>query len=233
MNNIILSVHDVMPDTLDSVTTILQRLKPFRISDIYLLVVPGLEWTQQDISRLKQLQAKGYQLAGHGKQHHVQHIHGFYHKLHSRVISNQVAEHLALNEKGIIRLIQDCYAWFPENRLQPAKLYVPPAWAMGNISRKALNQLPFRWYEFIHGIYNNETQNFHYLPLAGYEAQNRLDQVLISLWNKINQRLSSERHPLRFSIHPNDFNLCLQGELNRAISISDTRTYSLNKVIGQ
>ncbi len=133
----LISIHDVMPETREQVSQILALL-PQGPQAITLLVVPGSNWQTADLDWLHQLQQQGYPLAGHGWLHRCEPPISLYHRLHSLLLSRRVAEHLSLSASGIDALIRNCHQWF---------LDVPPAWAMGSISRAQLAAMPFRLFE--------------------------------------------------------------------------------------
>ena len=88
----LVSVHDVMPETLPQVERILTLLDAEGIAPVTLLVVPGTGWNNEGIERLRGYQARGCELAGHGWVHRVERITGFAHRVHSRVISRNSTE---------------------------------------------------------------------------------------------------------------------------------------------
>ncbi|BCE02493.1 polysaccharide deacetylase family protein [Marinicellulosiphila megalodicopiae] len=215
----ILSIHDVMPHTFKRIKQCLAELTLLDVptNKIYLLVVPGLNWKPEQITQLKNWQQQGYQLAGHGWVHHFHKKASLYHHLHSFFISRNVAEHLSLSTSEIQDLIEDNYNWFVDNNLQAPDLYVPPAWAMGNIKLHQLSQLPFRFYELSTGIYDTHTQTFHHLPLTGYEADQFWRVPILKLWNALNLKRLSRNMPLRISIHPYDFTYRLAEDIRKHI----------------
>ena len=107
-----LSVHDVMPHTLDRVRALLGGpLSRFPAGHVPLLVVPGREWNEADLAQLRDWQAAGHPLAGHGWMHRVERYGGWRHRVHAALISRDVAEHLALEAEGILDLMCRCHAW--------------------------------------------------------------------------------------------------------------------------
>ena len=211
----LVSVHDVMPETLPQVERILDLLEREGVAPVTLLVVPGADWGRGDIERLCGFQARGCELAGHGWVHRVDRISGVAHRLHSRLISRNVAEHLVLDEVGIRRLIARCHAWFGEQDLGDPALYCPPAWAMGRIRRSTLASLPFRRYELFSGVLSAQTGRMHPIPLTGYEADTAFRTPVIRLWNHLNRRRAGHRGWLRIGIHPHDLDLRLADDLRR------------------
>lgn len=207
----IVSVHDVMPETLPKVTEILRFLETMAVFPVTLLVVPGQPWPAKAINELKSLQAAGYELAGHGWQHQSRGFTSKWHRLHGWLISGTEAEHLYLSTGAIINIVNDCYRWFETVDLEPPTLYVPPAWAMGRISKKTLSSLPFRLYETQTGIYDAHTGIFRIMPVTGYLADTAFRTRALKITNLIS-RLPVFGH-LRIAIHPNDLNLPLANQL--------------------
>ncbi|MEA1051036.1 polysaccharide deacetylase family protein [Lamprobacter modestohalophilus] len=218
----LISVHDLMPETMPAVHQTLKQLEQHRLTPVTLLVVPGRNWSRSGIETLRSLERDGYRLAGHGWHHQAERIGGLYHRLHSLFLSRRVAEHLALDEAGIIALINRCHAWFSEQGLTPPTLYVPPAWAMGSISIPRLREsCPFSLYERFDAVIDCAAERTHPLPLSGYEADNALRAPVLRLWNRWNWRNAQRQGlPIRIGIHPRDLELKLADALKRDLSRS-------------
>ena len=215
----IVSLHDVMPDTLDEVAWWLNNwLADIDPADLTLLVVPGLDWQPQQLAQLRQWQQQGYELAGHGWLHQVRRISTLYHRLHSTLVSRQAAEHLSLSEAELIELLQRNYQWFTDNDFQSPELYVPPAWALGKLPAAARRHLPFHYLESTAGFHDLHAGRFHALPLAGFEADARWRVPSLRLWNGLNRRLATSQRALRLSIHPHDHRYYLASSLQRWLS---------------
>ncbi|RKT45747.1 polysaccharide deacetylase family protein [Thiocapsa rosea] len=209
----LVSVHDVMPETLPQVERILALLDNEGVTPVTLLVVPGVGWGNEGVERLREFQTRGCELAGHGWIHRVDRITGLAHRIHSRLISRNVAEHLALDRVAIHRLIARCHAWFLEQGLAAPSLYCPPAWAMGPVPRATLSSLPFTRYEFFSGVLSAQTGRMHPVPLTGYEADTALRTVAIRAWNRLNRRRAARQGWIRIGIHPHDLDLRLAEDL--------------------
>jgi len=209
----LVSVHDVMPDTLERVQRILDLCARVNPGPIALLVVPGRHWDRTDIDRLRDWQAAGHRLAGHGWLHRVERFGGLYHRIHGAFISRRVAEHLALDRPAIARLIRRCHAWFESQGLAPPDLYVPPAWAMGAIKPADLAALPFPRYEVLTGVRDAATGRLLPVPMLGFEADTPARALAIRLWNRVNRRRAATRGLLRIAIHPDDLELRLAADL--------------------
>lgn len=218
----VISVHDVMPETLSQVTAILSRaLAPFPAENIALLVVPGRSWQPSQISQLRDWQAQGYELAGHGWTHEVAEIRGLYHRLHSWVLSRRAAEHLSYTSRELKRLLLNNYDWFGAQGMAAPELYVPPAWAVGALSLPDLRALPFAAMETTSGFRSLRTGRSTKLPLVGFEADNRWRAAVLRPWNHLNQSLCNYRRPLRLSIHPFDFSYLLQHDVQKLLAHTD------------
>ncbi len=207
----VVSIHDVMPETLGRVTEIIRVLERLTVFPVTLLIVPGREWSKSDINNLKSFQAAGYELAGHGLQHRTLKKTSNWHRLHGLLISRNDAEHLSLSTQAIAGCIHDCYRWFNAVGLAAPLLYVPPAWAMGRMPKKALNTLPFRLYETQWGVYDSNAGISVRMPVAGYMADTRLRAKALKITNLINRWLFFT--PLRIAIHPKDLSLPMARDL--------------------
>jgi predicted deacetylase len=212
-----LSLHDVMPDTLERVEALARRLTDHGLPRATLLVVPGAGWTAPGVTRLARLAEVGYPLAGHGWIHRVGPTRGLYPRLHGRLVSRHAAEHLGLDRYRIAALIRACHQWFGAHDLPVPDRYVPPAWAMGPIPRRALGALPFRYYEFARGVYDARAGRFVLSPLIGFEADGGLGAVVLRVWNRVNGGVARRAGRLRIAIHPHDDVLALRGDLERAL----------------
>lgn len=206
------SIHDVMPETLEAVAGLLALAGRAGWARVTLLVVPGLDWDTAGIARLRHWQAEGHQLAGHGWRHHVEAIRGLRHHLHSRLISRHVAEHLALDAEGILALMRRCHAWFPAHGLAAPTLYVPPAWALGPLPAARLGAQPFRRVETLAGIRDARSGRLEASPLLGYEADGRLRAAALRSSNALARALARWRQP-RLALHPFDGELALAPDL--------------------
>ena len=209
-----LSIHDVMPDTLAQVRSLIDLCHACGWPPAVLLVVPGAGWDDEGIETLRRWQADGHELAGHGWRHRIERYGGLWHRLHGAFISRDVAEHLALETEGILALMRECHAWFEARDLAPPALYVPPAWALGALPRARLGEQPFACVETMRGIYSVASGRWCYRALLGYEAGNGLQHRALQISNAVN-RARASRAGLRIGLHPRDAQLPLAGAMRR------------------
>lgn len=210
----LVSVHDLMPDTMPAVREIVATLDEAGVRPLTLLVVPGHDWSDEQIDWLRTRQARGDTLAGHGWVHHAGEVRDLYDRLHRRFFSRGVAEHLALEPEGIYDLMARCHQWFLDAGLHAPEVYVPPAWAMGAVDHARLrDRLPFRLYETLTGFYDAGGDRFVRVPLVGYEADTRARALGLRLANGFNRMLARVTGNLRIAIHPQDLNLLLAADL--------------------
>ena len=219
----LISIHDVMPGTLTDVKSIINLLEKHQVAPLTLLIVPGKEWKKNELSLLKEFQNNGYVLAGHGKIHKTKKIKSIKHWIHSIVLSRDSAEHLSLQREQVIEIMQFSYQWFQDVGLKRPFLYVPPAWALGNVDTDDLKNLPFKLYETLTGIYDSDTDLTHKLPLIGFEADNLLRIWFLQIFNSLNKTLSRFiNRPLRIAIHPSDLELGLASQILPVIKQCET-----------
>ena len=229
----LVSIHDVMPETRARVSEMLSRLG-LPPQAVTLLVVPGREWTHSDLSWLRGLQQAGHPLAGHGWFHQCLPPKTLYHRVHSALLSRQVAEHLSYQGEGIVELVNRCHDWFADHDLEVSPLYVPPAWALGALSRVDYAALRFRYVETLTGILNTRTGRLTRLPLVGYEADNALRALFLTVFNGWNVARARGQHlPVRVGLHPFDLSLRLSSHIAVLLDQVDAfRDYSALSPVG-
>ena len=208
-----------MPETMGRVETILRWLEERNVPPVSLLVVPGKPWTTDQIGRIRELASKGHELIAHGWYHHTK-PKRLTHRIHALLISRNVAEHLDLDSNEILDLLNRSHTWFKENDLPIPIMYVPPAWALGAISKTDLANAPFSTIETTRGILHKTNSQFllHRLPLTGYEADTPLRESFLRRWNNHQEKRALKKNLcLRVSIHPNDLELRLADQIDSQI----------------
>jgi predicted deacetylase len=210
----LVSVHDLLPATMPAVRRTLALLERHAVHPITLLVVPGSGWNAAGIEELRALERAGYRLAGHGWQHRAPHIRGLRHRLHSLFLSRNVAEHLSLDREGVLALMCRCRAWFEQHGLTPPALYVPPAWALGDIGPNDLRRTDlFTQVEVFSGVLDVASGRLAASPVLGYEADAALRVPVLRLWNALGRRRATTRGWVRIGIHPGDIDHPLRADL--------------------
>jgi len=221
----LISVHDVMPDRLSAVQASLTLLAEYGIERCALLVVPGAGWRGETLQVLHQLAAQGHELVAHGWLHQTR-PRGPWHRVHAGLISRNVAEHLALDRSGIVRLMQRSANWFAEQGLPIPDTYIPPAWALGRLRSDDLLQTPFTVVETLRGLrVRSAEQGFRFeaLPLVGFEADTPLRAEVLSNWNRLQLRRARRLgRPLRIALHPFDQQLHLGRQLRAVLALGWT-----------
>jgi len=202
--NVQITLHDVMPNTLERIAEQIILLERHRLAPGGLLVVPGLPWSKKDLRWLRRWSERGWELVGHGWVHRCRSIEGFRHRLHSLVISRDCAEHLALNAHQIVDLMRRCRRWFEQHSLALPSAYVPPAWALGSVPIAALAETGFERVETLTGWWDLNTCHHRKMALVGFEADTRSRARVLGLLNALNSILHSSGMGLRLALHPHD-----------------------------
>lgn len=215
----LISIHDVMPCTLADVRATLDLLASVDLHRVSLLVVPGVPWSEEDLDALRALVTDGHELVAHGWQHETRPRRPL-HRLHAMLISRNAAEHLSLSSDDIARLMCRSQRWFAEHALQVPETYIPPAWALGGLSRAVMASLPYSMIETLSGVHvrqKNGSYHLQRMPLLGFEADSATRVRFLTDWNRLQLRLSRRlQRPPRIALHPADHRLPL-GEQLRAI----------------
>lgn len=220
----LVSVHDLMPETMPAVRRTLALLERHGVAPVTLLVVPGTGWDAAGIDELKALERAGYRLAGHGWRHRAERIRGLHHRLHSLLLSRNVAEHLALDRNGILALLRRCRDWFESNNLAPPTLYVPPAWAVGDIDAAGFLDAGFRYVERFDGVMDCATGQLRRSPVLGYEADAAIRVPVLKLWNAVGRRRARRAGVVRIGLHPQDIDHPLRDDILADLARYPSRT---------
>lgn len=209
-----LSIHDVKPLELRRVQELVDRCREVAGTRVALLVVPGLGWSPSHVDLLRAWAAEGLELAGHGWVHRADPPRTLHHRLHALLLSRNQAEHLSRGREELRELVLRGVGWFQDRDLPTPELYVPPAWALGALSSRDLEALPYRWYEVLTGLLDAATGRLHPTPLVGYEADTRFRRRALRLTNALARRAAlASRRPLRIGLHPRDLDLLLADDL--------------------
>jgi len=217
--DLLVSIHDVMPETLPRVRALVEQLAAMGHRTPTLLVVPGRDWDRDGLAQLATWEADGLELAAHGWYHQVRQFGGLWHRLHGALISRRAAEHLALSPEAILDRMRAAADWFPAHGLSIPTTYVPPAWALGRVNGSALARLPYQRVEVTSGLLEVGKNRLWRLPLAGYEADTLTRRFFLRAWNGFQEgRARRNRQPLRVAIHPRDAELALAGDLQTLLA---------------
>lgn len=206
----LVSIHDVMPSTLDRVEHLLERCAHHGVDRITLLVVPGHDWSPAALDRLRGWQRSGHELAAHGWSHRAPRPRTLHHHLHAALISRDCAEHLSRPRGELVELMRTSHAWFADHGLAAPSLYVPPAWALGRVHARDLAHLPYGHVETLAGL--RTPGGTRRLPLIGYEADSAGRAFGLRTVNALGRALRGRR-PMRIALHPDDASLRLAGDL--------------------
>ncbi len=214
----LISIHDVMPETLGNVMALRDECMSLGLAPPSLLVVPGRAWSRDALALLRRWENEGSELIAHGWLHETR-PRRLYHRLHAALLSRNVAEHLDLSTDEVLSLMRRSRDWFSAEGLAAPQTYIPPAWALG-IPARRLAELPFRCVEVLRGVFIVDDQKaaMKPLPLVGFEADTAFRAATLRFWNMRAQRLSAiSGKPLRIAIHPRDGELLLAGDLRRLL----------------
>jgi peptidoglycan/xylan/chitin deacetylase (PgdA/CDA1 family) len=214
------TIHDVRPDTLDRVEALLGVLGGAG-RRVALLVVPGLDWSPDDVSRLRSWASAGYELAGHGWVHRRT-PRTAYHRLHARVVSRDQAEHLSASRDEVRALVARGREWFDRQDLPAPSYYVPPAWALGSLLPDDLSDLGYRVAEVQWGYLDLVASRFLCTPLIGFEADTWWRQRALGVFNAIQVAMARRTgRPLRLGLHPFDLELRRASDVGRRVGEVD------------
>jgi hypothetical protein len=229
---ILWSIHDLAPATFARCAEMVDRLTAAGVPQIAILIIPSGEWPAAQLETLRRWERQGHLLAAHGWTHRGCEPRDVYHRLHSALFSRDAAEHLGRPSAEVMDIVRRGERWFHDAGLQPPRLYVPPAWALGSLPLAQFRATSFRWVETLIGIYDVRAARFRRLPLVGFEADTRLRARALRSSNRANIALARALgRPLRVAVHPHDRSLLLSADL-AALIASRPRSLSPDKLPG-
>lgn len=202
---VIWSIHDVSPETVAWADSMVVRLTSEGASRLMILIIPAGDWPPAALDVVRQWESAGHMLALHGWDHRAVRPRGAYHRLHSLILSRDAAEHLSRDRAEMLARIERGREWFAANGLREPAVYVPPAWALGEVGPEDLQAIGFRWVETLTGIHDATHARHHMLPLVGFEADNAWRSAGLRVSNAVNLALArATDSPVRVAIHPHD-----------------------------
>ncbi len=212
------SLHDVCADTFHLAETIVKRLSAAGVHPLCILIIPSGEWSAGQLNALRQWERDGHILAGHGWSHRSRPARTIHHRLHGLLFSRDAAEHLGRTSEEVREIVELSARWFASVGLTAPTLYVPPAWAIGDLPLGAFSQMPYQWVETLTGIYSVGANRFRRLPLLGFEADTRFRALVLRALNGFNRLVArATRRPIRVAVHPHDFDLLLAEDLAQLV----------------
>ena len=110
--------------------------------------------------------------------------------------------------------MRENHAWFAGQGLPAPTHYVPPAWALGRISRRQLEDLPFATVEVLRGVIDVASGRLDPMPLLGYEADTGLRSLFLRSFNAWNRMAADfTGRCARISLHPFDLTFRLKDRI--------------------
>jgi uncharacterized protein len=214
----LISIHDVMPTNLGDVAELIELCAGHHVRHPTLLVVPGSGWSEEQLEKLHLWQKHGCELACHGWAHRCAEIKSLKHRIHSRLLSRDVAEHLSLSRGEVLDLMERCATWFADHQFGIPDLYVPPAWALGKLHAGDLVNQPFNMVETLTRIH---FANGHYcrLPLLSFDASSAGRSFFLAWLNRVTRGSLRQSSLVRIAIHPTDHRLPLHSDLLRSLAL--------------
>ena len=133
------------------------------------------------------------------------------------MISRDCAEHLSRARSELVALMVRNHGWFSDHGLRAPRLYVPPAWALGTLSVRDLQDTPFAMVESLRGVHLPGNGLFQPIPVAGFEADTSLRAAALQVANVLALARSGSHGWLRVALHPGDLRLRLARQVDRLL----------------
>jgi predicted deacetylase len=211
-DSLVVSLHDVAPDTQQITTTIMSELRRHGVGVCSILVVPdyhhqGLFANHREfVTWLRGLEADGHEIV----------IHGYFHerpphkrenlrdKLLTRFYTRNEGEFYDLSYEEALRRITTARDEFRAQGLKP-RGFIAPAWLLGNEALRAVCDAQLEYTTRLRSVCDLRSGNVFPARTLVYSVHNAWRRALSRSWNAALFRLLKTRTLLRISIHPRDY----------------------------
>lgn len=163
----------------------------------------------------------GHELALHGYTHRTPRLRSPLHRLHQTVLSRLAAENLGITREEILDRMTRGLSWFAEHDFEIPRLYIPPAWALGSVSRHDVASTGIMLVERLLGFTHVPSGGTSHWPLYGYEADTFPRMIGLHLWNGATGAAAAAVGRVRVVVHPADTRLRLCGAVEAMLQTSD------------
>lgn len=209
---LIISIHDVHPDTAEKVTDILEDLEQSGIPRVSLLVVPDYHGNQKIATEPKFCQWMNQQRA---KGHEIV-LHGYFHSYSPSERDRGILQHIMtqIYTAGEGEFYDLSYeAAQAKLRLGNAMLagmggaqgFIAPAWLLGREAERAVADAGFLYTVRLASVTDLRRQTVHKVPTLAYSTRSVWRRRVSLLWNPLLKYLTAPSPVLRVSIHPPDW----------------------------
>lgn len=208
---LVVSVHDVAPQTRSAVEEILADLSHHRVSVCSLLVVPnyhhhGCSTEDRGFVRwLQDLEAQGHEIVIHGYFHERPRRNGenLSEKFFTRLYTNDEGEFYDLDYDEALQRITRAREEFAGAGLTP-RGFIAPAWLLGPAAEKAAAQAEMEYTTRLTGVRDLRSgDNFRARTLV-YSVRSGWRRAASLAWNGALARHLAGQQLARVSIHPPD-----------------------------
>lgn len=212
--SLIVSLHDVAPQTQAATSEILEQLKSIGIAFTSLLVVPDYHHAGKAVddarfvSWLQNLEADGHEVVIHGYFHERPRRggEGMREKFLTRIYTRDEGEFFDLSYEEAARRINLARDDFRKANLSPVG-FIAPAWLLGDEAERAARDAGMQYTTRIGRVADLLTGETEPARSLVYSTDTKWRQAASLAWNAVLARSAELRELVRVSIHPPDFSV--------------------------
>lgn len=213
---LIVSLHDVSPQTWPTIRMMLRDLRDLGIHRTSLLVVPNHHYKGHFLEdagfcrKLKQLESSGHEIVAHGYYHlrARKEKESLLTRAMTRFYTADEGEFYDLSFEAASELLQkgkqDFQQLFPDDQVRG---FIAPAWLLGKDAYKAVKAAGFHYTTRIDSIQNLKTGKRYRSRSLVYSCRNRWRRIVSLQWNgSLFRTFVKNKMPLlRIGLHPPDY----------------------------
>ncbi len=212
--SLIVSFHDLTPDTRHVCEDFLELMSQAGITKTSLLVIPSPEGTgnltdhEEFVGWLREKQSQGHEICVHGYSHWARKLPASPLKnLIGRFYTDREGEFQALGEEEALKKLKAGTAILRDSGLK-FRGFVPPAWLINKAGVAAVAQTCLeyvvRWGSIILLQKNLRIP----APVLAYSSRSRWRRVLSVPWARFWHAVHGKKTILRIAVHPGDLKYC-------------------------
>ena len=211
LRGLVVSIHDVAPQTQDAVEQMLSCLRQLGVSRCSLLVIPdyhhkGRFDRDADFCRwLRLRREEGHETVLHGYFHQRERSSddGCMRRLITEHYTAGEGEFYNLSRKEATERLQRGLEVFSAAGLSSSG-FIAPAWLLGREAEKAVREMGFRYTVRIQGITDFAKEHFFPSRSLVYSVRALWRRKVSLIWNTFLEKRVKSREVVRFSLHPPD-----------------------------
>ena len=233
---LIISFHDLHPDSWDACQGFIDRCQKLGADKMSLLVIPQYHgappFTENPefVDWLKALDRDRFDLCLHGYYHQAEKVRGgWFQQLKGNVYTQGEGEFYQLDQKQALEKLEAGMRLFHPHELDVYG-FTAPAWLCSEEAKQTIRDTGFLYNTLWDGVELSASNVFIKAPTLVYSSRNAWRRIVSKIWIHLFHAYNRNAHVLRLAVHPIDFQYPdieahLYRVLEKALATRECATY--------